>query len=182
MAYTTLSALKEFGGFQTNNDDDLLEALIGSAKNIIDGHTDRVFDVQDETTRTYSRYRGVPSRFSSNTLYLDVELAEEASVITDSPTVVYLPENDAPYYSIVLVEGSWAYPQVQVTGYFGYSRIAPPAIEQACLRLAKWLYDMRDTNSGDSVVVTPDGQVLLPQGLPADVKTMLAPFRRVRVV
>jgi len=182
MSYTTLNALKSFGGFKNDTEDELLSAILLSAKDFIDKYTGRVFDVDEETTRTYSRYRGARfERFSNTTLYLDESLAEEASAITDSPTVFYLPENGTPKNAIVLVEGAWAYPQVQVTGYFGYSKVAPPAIEQACLRIAKWMYDMKTTNPGDTIIVSPEGQLLLPQGLPNDITTMLAAYRKLKV-
>jgi len=183
MSYTTLAAVKSFGGWNHDNDDELLSAILLSAKDFIDKYTGRVFDVSEETTRTYSRYRGANrDRFNNTTLFLDMDLAEEASAITDSPTVFYLPENETPKHAIVLTEGAWAYPQVAVTGYFGYSKTAPPAIEQACLRLCKWMYDMRDTTNGQLLVVTPEGQVLLPQGIPQDVMILLASYVKVRVV
>ena len=93
----------------------------------------------------------------------------------------YLPEDGPPYYGIFKTDGSWAYPTVTIKGYWGYSKAPPPDIELACLRLSKWLYDQRDTTTGSAAIVTPDGQVLLPQGLPSDVLTLLKPYKKVIV-
>jgi len=185
MAYTTLSAFKSFAGFDADegdDDDDMLNAMIASATIIIENYTQRKFEVEAETDQAFTRIAGMQTnRFSGSMLYFYEELADEASAITDSPTVSYIPENGPPYYGCYLTDGAWAYPAVTVTGYWGYSKVAPPAIEQACLRLAKWLYDQKETNPGNSAIITPEGQVLLPQGLPSDVISILKPYKKVVV-
>ena len=181
MTYITLSGFKTYKDFDTDSEDGLLQDLIDSAYTIVNDYTGRVFDVSTVTGRTFSRYTNYPSRFANQTLYLDEDLVGEATYITDSPTVLYLPENDDPNYAIFLTEGAWNSTAVTVSGYWGYSKTAPTAIQQASLRLTQWLYDMRSTNRGDAVIITPEGQVLLPQGLPQDVVTILAPYRKVRV-
>ena len=50
MGYTTLEALKSFGGFDEDSEDELLEAMIGSATEIISNYTQRKFEIDDETT------------------------------------------------------------------------------------------------------------------------------------
>lgn len=183
MGYTTLEALKSFGGFEEDDEDVLLEALIGSATAVIENYTQRKFEIDSETTQDFSKLNmPTESRFSGATLYFYEELAEEASAITDSPTVLYLPEDGPPYYGMYKTDGSWAYPTVTVTGYWGYSKTPPADIEIACLRLSKWLYDLKDTSSGTSAVITPEGQVLLPQGLPSDVLALLKPYKKVTSV
>ncbi len=98
----------------------------------------------------------------------------------DADNILYIPENTTPYYGLELTEGTWP-SLVEITGHWAYSITPPPDIELACLRLANWMFDMRDTSQGSAVVVTPEGRVLLPQGLPSDIVTFLAPYRRVRV-
>ena len=183
MGYTTLSALKSFGGFDGDSEDSLLSALIASATSAIENYTQRKFDADEETNHTFSRLNmPIESRFSQETLFFHVELADEASSITDSPTVTYLPEDGPPYWGMYKSDGSWAYPTVTITGYWGYSKTPPPDVEMACLRLSKWLYDMKDTAQGQAAVFTPDGQILLPQGLPSDVLALLKPYRKVTSV
>ena len=183
MAYTTLAALKSFGGFTEDDHDVILSAMIGTAQTIIEDRTKRVFEVADETDQDFSRVRGIESnRFSGNTLYFYTELADEASAITDSPTVIYLPENGPPYYGCYKTDGAWAYPTVTVTGYWGVSKTASPTVEITCLKIALWLYESTNSTSGGAVVVTPEGQVLLPKGLPNDIEILLAPLKKVVVV
>ncbi len=180
MGYTTLEALKSYGSFEEDDNDELLYAMIGSATAVIENHTQRRFEIDDETDQTFSKLN-LPeeSRFNGSMLYFYEELAEEASAITDSPTVIYIPEDGPPYYGIRKTDGSWAYPTVTVTGYWGYSKTPPPDIELACLKLAKWFYDQKDTSQSDALVITPEGRVLLPKGLPSDVKALLAPYVKV---
>jgi hypothetical protein len=180
MEYTSLEALKAFGGGFDDSEDAKLFAMIQSASVIIKNYTGRTFKVESETDQVFSRVPGVASRFNGKTLYFFEELAEEASAITDSPTVSYLPENGPPYYAMVLTDGAWAYPTVTVTGYWGHSKDPSPAIEMACLRLSKWLYDMGE-GGGSAAIFTPEGRVLLPQGLPQDVITILKPYKKVVV-
>jgi hypothetical protein len=178
--YTTLEAFKTFAGFDDDADEELLSALLLSATQIIQDYTGRCFEAV-EYAQDFNRCYHLPNRFDGRALYFYEELAEEASAITDSPTVLYIPEDGPPYYGIYLTEGSWAYPTVTVTGFWGFSITPPPAIQHACLRLAKWLYDTRDTSRGTAVVVTPEGQVLLPQGFPTDVVQILKPYRKIEV-
>jgi hypothetical protein len=183
MSYTTLAALKSFGGFEEDTEDELLAALIESATSAIENYTQRVFQIDDETEQDFSYQwtRMLPneSRFSGNTLYFYSELADSGAAITDNPTVLYLPEDGPPYYGIYKTDGEWASPTVTVFGWWGYSKTPPPDVEMACLRLSKWLYDLRDTSSGSSAIITPEGVVLLPQGLPLDVVQLLQPYKRV---
>ena len=176
--YTTLATIRSFGSFVSTGDDALLSAMITAASGMIDNYCGRVFATASPTDRTFYKDDG---RFAGDTLHLDEDLAEAAVTISDDPTVRYLPSNSFPAYAIVLTDGSWADPTV-VNGYWGYTKTtAPDDIQIACLRLTKWLYELRETTQGTAVVVTPDGQVLLPQGLPDDVKSILAPYRKVVV-
>ena len=153
--------------------------MIASATRVIDLFTGRTFAVEEETARTFTRparsYVGMADPFEGPVLLLDEGLAEAPSAITGSPSVNYLPQK-APFWAIVLADGAWT-PPITVTGFWGYSRTTPPDIEFACLRLAKWLYSLRETTRGDAVVVTDQGAVLLPSTLPADVIAILAPYR-----
>jgi len=184
MNYTTLEALKSFGGFESDEDDELLDAMIEAASTAIDNYCHRIFASDEETDHTFTRFNvaGLSDPFNGKILFLDDDLAEEPSAITDSPTVVRFPENETPIYALVLTDGAWNSDAVVITGHWAFSTTAPPDVEQACLRLAKWMYDMSETSDGTDVLITPEGQVLLPQGLPRDVLTLLKPYRRLRVI
>jgi hypothetical protein len=178
MNYTTVEALRNFGGFEDEEEDDMLDALIASASSVIDNYCNRIFAADEETTRVFTRTTRREDPFDGQLLYFDDDLAEEASAITDSPTVVYIPENIPPYFAMELTEGSWNATAVSITGYWAYSKTPPADIEYACLRLSKWLYELRDTTRADAVIVTPEGRLLVPQGLPVEVQTILRPYQR----
>jgi len=184
--YTTVDAARAYGDFMDNEEDALLSALVLAASRIIDQITRRTFAVADETVRIYRSSNRYDDPFYGPQLMLDEDLAEDASLIQDpddltwSPAVFYRDENRPPYWGIILVEDVWP-PTVEITGYWGYSRTPPTDIEYACLRLVKWLYDLRDTTQGQIPIVTPEGRVLLPQGIPTDVLAILLPYVRLQV-
>ena len=183
MNYTTLEALRRWGTFQSPKDDGMLEATIASASRIIDRHCGRVFASSAETIHTFTRPLAGMRRhdpFDHQTLFLDDDLAAAASAISGSPTVSYITANHPPYWAIINEDGYWSSP-ISVTGHWAYSEQAPPDIEIACLRLSKWLYELRDTARGDAVVVTDQGAVLMPAALPADVLAILAPYVKTRI-
>ena len=187
MDLTTIRALKKFGSFQAESDEGLLAALISASSRAIETHTGRTFAVAEETTHVFTRrlLRGVgyTDPFDGPVLLLDEDLADVPSLITGTstinPAVAYLPAYEKPYWGILIDEGTWQSP-VSVTGYWAYSVQPPPEIELATLRLAKWMYELRETTRGDSVVVTDQGAVLLPSALPADVLAIINPFRATR--
>ena len=182
MNYTTLEALRAWGRIGADTDNPKLSAIIASASGIVDKHCGRVFASSAETVHTFTSptRSDRPNPFDGDRLLLDDDLAEAASAITGSPTVTYETPNHPPFWAIINSDGYWSSP-ISITGHWAYSVEAPPDIEIACLRLSKWLYELRQTTRGDAVVVTDLGAVLMPAAVPADVLAILAPFRRVRL-
>lgn len=190
MNLTTVEALRKFGEWLSESDDVLLNALIAASSEAIEKYCDRIFAVTNETEHTFTRRTaylrrvGLTSPFDGPVLLLDADLAEPSSSIIANGTAVtavtYLTPHKPPYWGIILDEGGWESP-VEVTGYWAYSRTPPPNVEFACLRLAKWLYELRETTRGDAVVVTEQGAVLLPSAIPGDIQAILNPYKRVRL-
>lgn len=179
--YVTITELKAYGKLD-NASTDTLNLIISAASLAIDNYCGRTFTYSGATVRSFSRYGVVRDAVVGRLLLFDEDLASEALVISDNPTVQYLPENDPPYYGMILVEGSWTYPTVTISGYWAYSETPPDDIKMACLALCEWMYDQRDTTEGTNVVVTLEGQVLLPQGLPSFIRTLLdAGYRKTRM-
>jgi len=181
MDYTTLSGFRTFGDFVSTDDDGLLTDLITQASRIMDKYCGHILVTDVETNRTFRKLslpHITPDSFEGRILYFDTDLAEEAAAITGDPVVTYLPENIPPFHGVVLEEGSWENPTV-VSGYWAKYTSIPADINFACNSLTKWLYEMRETTRGDMVVVTPEGQTLVPRGLPTDVTVMLQPYTRI---
>lgn len=181
--YVTLSGVKSWGDWETDTDDSLIDDMIDASYDIINNYTGRVFNASGATVVTYNRRTDYLGRFGSGKLELAQDLADElVSINSDAGyRIEYLPWTGPPYDTLVMVSGSFNYPRVRMTGYWGYSKTPPDAIKEANYRLVKWLYDMRQSNRSDTVIITPDGQVLLPEGLPTDVITILNPYRKVRL-
>ena len=179
MAYTTLAEVKTFCSVSGAGDDTLLGAIMSAAEAVVENYTDMVFDAAAASDQTFTRLNTGASRFDGKKLYFFTETADDLVSITDSPTVLMLPEDGPPYYGCMLTDGAWAYPTVTVNAYWGYSKTPPADIELAVWRICKWLYDSR--HSSETMVVTPEGQVLIPEGLPGDIRQLLDPYRKVSV-
>lgn len=183
MAYTTIANFKTWANWTGNDEDTLLTTLLGIAEDLVDDYTGTIFEVSAASNKTYSRMPGLPdhmNKFSDDgrILYFHDWLATATGVtITDSPTVTYLPEDGAPYWGCIKTDGSWAYPTVTVNGKWGYSETAPTPIIVAVWMLMKWLYDRRDSQQGEAVVITPEGRVILAEGLPSDVCLILDKYK-----
>ena len=180
MAYTTLAEVKTFCQVSGNGDDTLLGAIQSAAEAWIEKVTQRKFDAASASDQTFSRLNFGESRFDGKRLYFYSETADDLVSITDSPTVLMIPENGPPYYGCMLTDGAWAYPTVTVNAYWGYSKTPPADIELAVWRICKWMYDMQDTQSGD-LVITPEGRVLIPEGVPSDIMSLVEPYIKVVV-
>ena len=192
MAYCSLAQMKTYVGATDNDDDALLTDCITRAEAVIDRATKRRFEATADSTRTFDAQQDVAGR----TLYLDADLCAITSITNGDGAaitalqVVSEPRNHAPYYALTLKASTglaWTYetdPEdaISVTGRWAYSTTPPADIEQACVRLAAWLYRQKDSSSDlDRPMVSMDGATLLPAQIPADVQRMLQPYVRVAI-
>ena len=192
MAYCSLAQMKTYVGATDNDDDALLTDCITRAEAVIDRATKRRFEATADSTRTFDAVYDVAGR----TLYLDADLCAITAITNGDGAaitalqVVSEPRNHAPYYALTLKASTglaWTYetdPEdaISVTGRWAYSTTPPADIEQACVRLAAWLYRQKDSSSDlDRPMVSMDGATLLPAQIPADVQRMLQPYVRVAI-
>ena len=190
MTYCSLSQLKTYVGATDTGDDALLTECITRAQTMIDRATRRTFEAATATTRTFDAVCDVDGR----RLFLDADLCTLTSITNgdggaiDTADVVTTPRNATPWFELTLKASSgeaWTYttdPEsaIAVTGKWAYSATPPADIEQACVRLAAWLYRQKDSSADlDRPLVSADGATLLPTQVPNDVLAMLAPYKRV---
>lgn len=193
MSYVFLAELKAYLGITGIGDDALLEAAIAAAQATIDRYTDRTFEASEDVTRHYCVGRDTHGR----TLFLDRDLCQITSIVTDADasgggteltTADYItrPRNDPPYYEIVLRAGSdasWTYSDdpedgITVTGRWGWSVTPPADIVQACKRLAAYLYKQKDAQVFDVTAQVATGAVTIRHEMPGDVRALLEPYVR----
>lgn len=194
MAYTTVPTLKVYIGVNKATDDVLLAACIARAQASIERHCDRRFEAAADSTRKFT----VGEHTLNQTLLFDDDLAQITSIITNADggasavtlattDYVTLPRNETPYHGVKLLSSSlysWDYTNdpengITVAGRWAWSVEPPDDIEQACLRLAAWLYRQKDNNAdADRPLMTGDGVTIMPSKLPNDVVMLLDPYRR----
>lgn len=189
MAYATLAELKEYAGIDTSGvDDTLLTDLLDRAKGIIDRYTGRTFEAASDTTRYFDAMRDVKGR----RLLLDEDLCAittltngDAAVITSFDYVTE-PRNRAPWFAITLKSGSsvlWTYTDdyenaISISGKWAYSVTPPTEIKGTCIRLAHYLYHQKDNAGELDRAVIAGNATILPVQIPADIKMVLEPYRK----
>jgi hypothetical protein len=190
--YCTTAQLKTYTGIEGSGDDVLLADCILRAQTMMDRFTRRTFECPVDTTRTFDAVCDVVGR----ELWLDTDLCAITSITNgdgaavSAASVVSEPRNATPYYALTLKASSglaWTYttdPEdaISITGRWAYSITPPADIEQACVRLAAWLYRQKDSSADlDRPMVSADGATLMPMQIPHDVLAILAPYKRVVV-
>ena len=188
MSYTTVALQKTYLGITTSTDDTLLTALIARAQAIIDAYCQRTFEAASNTSKTFDVERDA----DGDLLYLDEDLASINSITNGDGVVVTTaqyttePRNRTPYYAIKILDSAsiyWTYsttPEnaITISGKWAYSVAAPDDIVHCTLRLAAYLYRQRDNAADLDRAVIAGNSTILPAQLPSDIKTILAPYRR----
>lgn len=190
MAYTSAANLKVYLGISEATDDTLLGTLVTAAQAMIDAHCRQTFEASGDTTR----YFDPTCDADGPTLRLDGPLCAITSVTNGdgnavaSDKYVKEPRNGTPWYALVLKANAglaWTYTttpenSIAIVGKWAYSTTAPADIAQTTLRLAAYLYRQKDNQSGDldRAINLGGGAMMMPAQLPSDIKTLLAPYRR----
>ena len=192
MAYCSLADLKTYLGATDTTDDALLTDCLSRAQAMVDTFTRRTVEAASDSTRYFDADRAVDGR----KLWIGGDLCALTSVTNGDGTAITLtdlvktPRNSTPWFELVLKASSaaaWTYEDdpenaIAVVGKWGYSTTPPADIEQACVRLAAWLYRQKDSSADlDRPTVSADGATLMPAQIPADVLVMLRPYVRVAV-
>jgi uncharacterized phiE125 gp8 family phage protein len=182
--YSSIVDLRTYLKITSTGDDVLLSKLLDSATTAIETYCRRVF-IAASATHYYDE-----TCVDGDILWLDGELYSASKVLngdagaTEITSSYYwlLPRNAPPYYQIKLKSSqSWDFTidgEIAVTGMWGYSVDPPADIEQACLRLAAYYYKQRDAQVFDVTAQPDQGQLIIPKGIPADVKQTLDRYVR----
>jgi hypothetical protein len=204
MAYVTIDDFKAYAGHDDyDTDDTLVPALIARAQGVIDNYCGRTFEGSTSVGTTGSD--GWVERNFDYSLDVDgyellfdrdiceigvVSNGDSDSTAISSDNYVTNPRNDTPYYSIKIKSSttdSWTYADdpedaITVSGVWAWSLTAPDPIKQATLRLTNWFYKQRVAElDADRPAVTPHGFTVMPAKIPADVVSIIEPYRKKRV-
>jgi hypothetical protein len=185
--YTTVAAVKATLAITSSADDQLIADAVTAACAAVNTYCHRQFEPVTQT-RYYGQYY---DRMRGSILYLDDDLLSlttltnaEASVIPN--TGYWLEPRNVPPYGAIRLKTSYTWTfntdgEIAVAGTWGYSSSCPEDIARATLRWAIYLYRQKDTPDFE-VTATPDGgQQVIPHGIPADIKPLLTPYRRVQI-
>lgn len=199
-AYLSIDVLDVPSGEEDPNakDDALLQDCIDRALTLIARLTKRTFLAplseaypHTETTRTFDAIEDVED--DGVTLNFDQDLYA-LTTLTNGDAVVetaYIlkPKSGPPYDAVKLLASSgkvWTYdtdPEVaiEIKGVWAWGP-CPADLMQAGIRLAAWIYRQKEVGPDlDRPIIAPDGSVVMPQRLPADVLEIVSGYRRVTV-
>ncbi len=173
------------GGTISGDQQSLMGTCINNAEAAIDDYTRRNFA---GTAGTYYVNRFGQDKVVNRALYLTRDIHTLIGVVNgDGQTFpvgsVWLePRNEGPPYRILRLHSAYVYTwstdtDVIISGTFGYSIVAPGAIQQATMMYAAHLYRLKDAGPGGVTGFQEGGEVTYPQGMPDTVKSLLSPFK-----
>lgn len=194
--YVSVADVKAYLGISGSGDDALLTSLVAKAEQFIETYTMRVFTVAADEARYL-----VPGVDSEGVdLYLPWDLcaitsvqvdADGASPVTLTANTDYItqPRHTTPYYLLRMMTNSaysWSYASdpekgVLITGRWGYSTTPPQDIIFCTMRLAAYYYRQKDASVFDTTALPDAGVIMIPQGVPKDVKMILDNYVRPRL-
>lgn len=187
MRYIDLNSLKTYMGLGTaSSQDGLLSDCIDRAESAIDNYTRRTF-AGTAGTVYYNRFSA--GQIAGGALYLDRDLYSLSGIVNGDTQSIPLgsvwlePRNDGPPYRVVRLKSSYTWiwntdSDVTISGTWGFSTVAPADIQQAAVRYAAHLFRAKDSQDPSNTSGWPEGgEQAIPQGMPSDVRYILAPYR-----
>lgn len=175
MPYAALTTLKAYLGVTGTGDDALLSRLLEASTAAIDAHCRRTFAASTATLRHRSYlWLGREIVLRDDLRALTSITSDTGDTLTPADVIVVVPARvillkpDAPMFSAL----DW----FDVEGTWGYTATPPADIEQACVRMAAWMYRQKDAQTLDLSGMTNAGQITAPSRMPGDIAQMLAPY------
>lgn len=192
--YCSLTDLKEYLGITSTKQDTLLTRCIETAQREIETYTLKVFENSDTaSTKTFDANNEYISKDGySFTIPYDLRSLSEITIDSNdvsSYIISYLSFDGIIYELGIMGTSPYTfkdystsfYNTISITGTWGYSTTPPADIENACITLAQYIYQRKDTTiTGDRALLPNNSNsVALTYSMPIDVKTTLDRYRRV---
>lgn len=193
MAYCTVDKLKTYLSITSTKHDTLLSDCIDAAQRQIEQYTVKTFEASTETsTQTFDANNPYVSKYG-DTFMVPYDLRSITELtIDDNDVLPYAKQYksfDGIIYEIALKNTSpysfkycstTMYDTISITGLWGYSETPPSDVKQACIVLATYIYQRKDTTIvGDRTILPNERTVKIEYGMPLDVKTILDKYRRI---
>ena len=170
------------------DDDTLIEHYIAQAQNFLEQHTARVFEASVDSTKRFDYDRDVNRR----TLTFGYDCCAITSITNGDGVAVaateYVtePRNATPFWAVRLKTSSafsWTYQDdpedaIAVTGRWAYSITPPENVVRAVIRLAAYYYRSAEAQVFDVTALPEQGQMMIPKGIPPDVKDAIEIWRK----
>ena len=169
-------------------DDPLLESLVEAASRAIDAYCSRRFYGATDT-RYYEMdaVEGDYLRLDDDLISITTLTNGDSSSTTITSTYYWLwPRNSGPPYHSIRLKADqsthdWEVDTdyfITVTGSWGWGSEIPNDVQRAIIRWASYLYHQKDSGVYDVTTFPSEGILMVPQGMPRDVRILLDPYRR----
>lgn len=192
MAYTEVALVKEYLEISSNELNSLIERCVDATTEVITSYCRQRFEAHGNQATTTRYFHAINDVCENQTvLMLDEPLSSISSIVNGDGTTITAqqyktqPYTDKPWHCIVLIDGTtWTYTStpwgaISVTGHWTYSQNTPEEIQLAATELAAFYFQKRQSNmDSDRAIVSEDGTLLLPDGIPKHIIAKLQPFRR----
>lgn len=182
--YASTTDLASYMGIVGTSQNALLQSCLDRAESQIEQYTRRNF-VGTVGTVFYNRF--LAKIAPGQALYLDTDLLVATSITNgDGQNIpvgsVWLEPRNASVKRIVRLMSSfvWVFntdSEIQIAGTFGYSLTCPADIQQATIRYGAYLFRQKDVGITDVSGFADGGEVTYTEGMPKDVRWLLAPYR-----
>lgn len=163
----------------------LLQSSLDAAERLVDDYTRRNF-LGTAGTVYYNRYS--QNLVRDQGFYLREDIVSLTSITNgDGQNIpigsVWLePRNAGPPYRIARLKSSYVYTwntdsDVIFAGTFGYGTAVPPAVTQAVLEYAAYIFRTKDVGTPEVAGFPEGGEISYPRGMPTTVRWKLEPYR-----
>ena len=176
---TTLAAVKAYLGIDHDNDNDLLETLVGAESKIIESWLGRKYgtisytDIFSGSGGTEHLFRNYPVT-AVTSLTIDGKTIDEAETIQDTGYMVY--DNRLLLFGHVF---SWG--KNNCRAEYNAGEDVPADVGQACIELAAIRYKNRDRIGLKSKGLAGETITYDRKAIPDEIKVMLQPHRKVMI-
>jgi hypothetical protein len=189
MALVTLSAFQTYIGASSSGSSGLLQACLDAGEKEVLNFCHRStaytgFEASTGLTRYYQA-RDIldlpeigPVLWLGNADLLSINTLTNGDGEVISSGDYWLEPRNSPRYRYLRLKtgGSWIFDtdgEIEINANWGYSSAPDAAIQGAVKECAKYVYDLKNSQTYDVTAMPDIGQMTIPKGMPKHVETLL---------